>query len=190
MSKLVIGSLAAAACSLFCSAGGWAGDISSGDTLHVIVSGEVHVPGSYAIAGNGSIDSALTQAGGVDDMAADTIYVERADEAGQIKRYSISLHDSTRLDEAHLLREGDKVVIPHAPEYSITGEVKNPGTYRLDLSLTVAQAVAKANGGTMFANLRRFEVRRKEDDRVVVVQVNPDAFVQPDDVIRVKVSYP
>ncbi len=123
-------------------------------------------------------------------MAADTIYVERTDEAGQTKRYPISLHDSLRLDESHLLRDGDKLVIPHALEYSITGEVQKPGTYRLDLSLTVAQAVAKANGGTIFANLRRFEVRRKEDDRTVVVQVNPNDFVEPGDVIRVKVSYP
>lgn len=192
MSKLFITFLAALAGALFCGGGGLAsaGDGSGGDAVHVTVTGEVHVPGSYLIAGNGSIDAVLTQAGGVGEMAADTIYVERADETGQVKRYPVSLHDPLRLDQAHLLREGDKLVVPHALEYSITGEVQNPGTYRLDLSLTLAQAVAKANGGTIFANLRRFEVRRKEDDRTVVVQVNPDDFVQPDDVIRVKVSYP
>lgn len=187
MNKLFITVLAASACAWGLV---WAGDGSSGDAVQVIVSGEVHVPGSYLLAGDGSIDAALTQAGGVSDMAADTIYVERADETGQVKRYPVSLHDPLRLDEAHLLRAGDKLVVPHALQYSITGEVQRPGTYRLDLSLTVAQAVAKANGGTIFANLRHFEVRRKEDDRTVVVQANPNDFVEPDDVIRVKVSYP
>jgi polysaccharide biosynthesis/export protein len=190
MSKLVIALLAALGCSLFCSTGAWAGDVSSADTLHVVVTGEVHAPGPYTVARDGSIGSALTQAGGVSDMAADTIYVERTDESGQVKRYPVSLHDPLHLDEPHLLRDGDKLVVPHALVYSITGEVQRPGTYRLDLSLTVAQAVAKANGGTIFANLRRFEVRRKDGDRVVVVQANPGEFVQPDDVIRVKVSYP
>lgn len=181
---------AALALALLCTGGAWGGDLSDAGTAHVTVTGEVHAPGSYALAGDGSIDAALMQAGGVSEMAADTIYIERADDSGQIKRYPVSLHDPLRLDEAHLLREGDKVVIPHAPQYSISGEVQKPGTYRLDLSLTVAQAVAKANGGTMFANLRRFEVRRKLDGRTVIVQVNPSDFVEPDDVIRVKVSYP
>jgi polysaccharide biosynthesis/export protein len=190
MSKLFTTVLASLAAALFCGGGAWAGDVSSGDAAHISVTGEVHIPGSYAVAGDGSIESMLTQAGGVSEMAADTIYIERADDSGQVKRYSVSLHDPLRLGEAHLLREGDKIVVPHAPEYSIIGEVQKPGTYRLDLSLTVAQAVAKANGGTIFANLRRFEVRRKEDDRTVVVQANRDDFVEPDDVIRVKVSYP
>ena len=190
MTKLVVVLLAVLACSLFCSGRDWAGDVPSGDTVHVIVTGEVHVPGRYAVAGDGSIGSLLTQAGGVSDMAADTIYVERADETSQVRRYPISLHDPLRLDEAHLLREGDKLVIPHALEYSIIGEVQKPGTYRLDLSLTVTQAVAKAKGGTIFANLRRFEIRRKRDDGMVVIQVNADDFVEPGDVIRVKVSYP
>jgi polysaccharide biosynthesis/export protein len=190
MTKLVVTVLAVLACSPFCAARDWAADLPSGDALHVSVTGEAHAPGLYAVTGDGSIASLLTQAGGVSDMAADTIYIERADESGQIKRYSISLHDPLRMGEAHLLREGDKLVIPRALEYSITGEVQKPGTYRLDLSLTVAQAVAKANGGTIFANLRRFEVRRKKDDGIVVIQVSPNDFVEPDDVIRVKIAFP
>jgi len=190
MNKLLVMLLATLACALFGTAGTWAGDVASGEQVHVVVSGEVHAPGSYAVAGDGSIGSVLTQAGGISDMAADTMYVERADASGQAKRYPISLHDPRQLDETHLLHDGDKLVVPHALEYSITGEVQRPGTYRLDLSLTVAQAIAKANGGTIFANLRHFEVRRKQDDRTVVIQVSPDEFVEPDDVIRVKVSYP
>ena len=190
MAKLSVTLLGTLAYALFCSSQNWAGEVPGADTVHVLVTGEVHVPGSYALAGDGSIGSLLTQAGGVDDMAADTMYIERPDESGQVKRYPISLHDPSRLGEAHLLRGGDRIVVPHAPEYSITGEVQRPGTYRLDLDLTVGQAVAKASGGTIFANLKRFQVRRKEDDRMVVVLVNPDDFVEPGDEIRVKVSYP
>src|SRR5690348_6321752 len=189
MSKLVVTVLAVLACSPFCAARDRAAALPSGDT-HVTVSGEVHAPGPYAVAGNGSMAALLSQAGGVSDMAADTIYIERADDSGQIRRYPVSLHDPLRMDEGHLLHDGDKLVIPRALEYSITGEVQKPGNYRLDLSLTVAQAVAKANGGTMFANLRHFEVRRRKDDAVVVMQVRPEEFVEPGDVIRVKVSYP
>lgn len=189
MSKLGVTVATLWACSLLCAGLGWTGEVPTGSTMHVAVTGEVHTPGSYAVAEDASISSLLAQAGGVSQMAADTMYIERPDESGQVRRYPISLYDP-RLDQTHLLQEGDKLVVPHALDYSIVGEVQKPGTYRLDRSLTVAQAVAKANGGTIFANLRRFEIRRKTDDRVVVIQANGDDFVEPDDVIRVKVSYP
>jgi polysaccharide biosynthesis/export protein len=181
--------LAAIACSLPYVRAAWANDVSTGQVLHVIVMGEVRVPGQYAVAQDSSIDTVLTQAGNVTEMAGETVYIERADETGQVNRYPVSLHDSARLHELHLLRDGDKVVIPHAVEYSIVGEVQKPGAYRLDSSLTVTQALAKAGGGTVFANHRRFEIRRKSGDRTVVVQAKADDFVEPGDVIRVKVSY-
>ena len=190
VTKLVVTVLAVLACSPFCAGRDWAAALPAGDALQVVITGEVHAPGPYAVAGDGSIASVLAQAGGVSDMAADTMYIERADETGQIRRYPVSLHDPLRMDEAHLLRAGDRLVIPRALAYSITGEVQKPGNYRLDISLTVGQAVAKANGGTIFANLRRFEVRRKKDAGEVVIQVSPDELVEPGDVIRVKVSYP
>ncbi len=188
MTRPILTLLAVSVCSLLCAGRDWAGDGPAGDTVHVSVSGEVHAPGRYAVAAGGSIGSLLTQAGGVTDMAADAMYIERVDEAGQVNHYSISLHDAARLAETHLLQEGDKLVIPHALEYSIVGEVRKPGSYRLDLSLTVAQAVAKAKGGTIFANLQRFEIRRKSADRTIVIAANPSDFVEPGDVIRVKVS--
>jgi polysaccharide biosynthesis/export protein len=166
----------------------WAGDETPGATVHVSVSGEVHAPGRYAIAESGSIGSLLAQAGGITDMAADAVNIERVDDTGQAQHYSVSLHDAIRLSETNLLREGDKLLVPHALEYSIVGEVQKPGSYRLDLSLTVAQAVAKAKGGTIFANLQHFEIRRKSADRTIVIAANPTDFVEPGDVIRVKVS--
>ena len=177
--------------SLLFAASGWAADISDNDKLQVVVSGEVHTPGQYGVAEGTALSSLLAQAGGVTAMAADSLYIERTDDSGQVKRYSIDLRDPTRLSETHLLQPGDRLVVPHALEYSITGEVQRPGSYRLDANLTVTQAIAKAGGVTIWATSRRnFEIDRKGDDgRQEVVKVGSQDFVQPDDVIRVKGRY-
>ena len=183
--------LIATACSLVVSICIGAADISSGDTLHVAVSGEVRAPGNYAVAADTPINSLLTRAGGVTQLAADSLYIERADENGQVKRYTISFSDPLRLGEAHLLNEGDRLIIPRAVEYSVAGEVARPGSYRLDSSLTVMEAITKAGGVTLWAkNRRNFQIERKDaDGRRMVVKANPDDFVEPDDVIRVKARY-
>jgi polysaccharide export outer membrane protein len=183
--------LVATVCSLLLSIGTGAADLSPSDTLHVVVNGEVLTPGDYAVPATTPINSLLTQAGGLTQRAADSLYIERADESGQVKRYSISLSDPLRLGETHLLQEGDKLIIPRAVEYSVAGEVQKPGSYRLDSSLTVQEAITKAGGVTLWAkNRRNFQIQRKDaDGRRMVVKVNPDDFVEPDDVILVKGRY-
>jgi polysaccharide export outer membrane protein len=177
--------------SLLFAASSWAADAPDRDKLQVVVSGEVHTPGQYGVAEGTSLSSLLTQAGGIIPMAADSLYIERTDDSGQIKRYSIDLRDPQRLNEIHLLQAGDKLVVPHALEYSITGEVRRPGNYRLDANLTVTQAIGKAGGVTIWAtNRRNFEIERKgADGRQQVVKVSAADFVEPDDVIRVKGRY-
>ena len=190
MLKLTFTLLAVVTCSLLCEGRDWADDASSSEALHVTVTGEVHAPGRYAVTEGSSISALLSQAGGVTAMAADAAYIERADENGQVKRYSINLYDPPRLDETHLLREGDRLVVPHAEEYSIIGEVQLPGNYRLNASMTVTQAIAKAGGVTIWGNRRRVEIQRKGSDGTqVIVKVKPDDFVEPGDVIRIGKSY-
>jgi polysaccharide export outer membrane protein len=194
MMKLVLALLTLWPFLPLCDTQAWAGEASIADSVHITVSGEVRMPGRYTVAASSSIAALLTEAGGVTAMGADTVYIERVDEIGQLKRYSIDLHDPLRSSAPHLLRDGDTVVVPHGEQYSIVGEVKNPGSYRLDPSMTVTQAIAKAGGVTVWsshlASHRRVEIRRKgSDGTVLVMQVRPDDFVEPDDVIRVKESY-
>lgn len=152
------------------------------------------MPGAYTVTANSSIITLLRQAGGVTAMGADSLYIERTNELGHLERYRIELQDPVRSGATHWLREGDKVVVPRAEQYSIVGEVQKPGSYRLDASMTVTQAIAKAGGVTIWAsNLasrRRVEIRRKNSDgKEVVLKVEPDDFVEPDDVIRVKGNF-
>jgi polysaccharide export outer membrane protein len=160
------------------------------DIVHVTVSGEVNAPGRYAVPASNSVVDLLSQAGGVTDMAADTVYLSRSEEVGHGKRYPINLKDLRRSGAKGWLREGDTVVVPRAEQFSISGEVHQPGTYRLDSAMTVRQAIVKAGELTAFGSYRTVVVRRKDSDGVVrTIKVMPDDLVEPGDEVRVKIDY-
>jgi polysaccharide export outer membrane protein len=156
-------------------------------SVHVTVAGEVHAPGLRTVRADSSIVALLAAAGGVTEMGADTIYIERTDEIGRLKRYPIDLKDPRVPGAANWLREADRVVVPRAEQFSITGEVRKPDTYRLDAGMTVMQAIAKAGDVTIWGSYRHLVIQRKGADGAdVTVKVKPDDLVEPGDVIRVK----
>jgi polysaccharide export outer membrane protein len=156
-------------------------------SVHVTVAGEVHAPGLRTVRADSSISALLADAGGVTEMGADTIYIERTNELGQLKRYPIDLKDPRLAGAANWLREADRVVVPRAEQFSITGEVHKPDTYRLYPGMTVMQAIAKAGDVTIWGSYRHIVIQRKGADGAnVTIKVNPDDLIEPGDLIRVK----
>jgi polysaccharide export outer membrane protein len=158
----------------------------------VSVLGQVGTPGRYAIESNTSIFDLLAQAGGVSATGSDVIYIIRQDKDGRETRYPVDLKglasgNGTVLTMA--LKGGDSVFVPKAEQFSIYGEVQQPGRFRVEPGMTVIEAIAKAGGITLRGSTRRVEIKRKlPDGSYSTVKAKFGDLVQPEDVIHVKES--
>ena len=86
----------------------------------------------------------LARVGGVQAAAADYLIVRP--ETGPEKRYFIeklAIGDST---EDPFVTPGDKIYVPIADVFYISGQVNSPGNYPLKTGMTLREAIAKAGG--------------------------------------------
>jgi polysaccharide export outer membrane protein len=71
--------------------------------------------------------------------------------------------------------------------FSITGEVRSPGEYRIEGEMLLFQAIARAGGLTPLGSALRTEIRRRgPDDKFVDIKGKSDTRIEPGDVIKVK----
>jgi polysaccharide biosynthesis/export protein len=157
----------------------------------VSVIGEVRNPGRYPVDSKTTVVDLLAEAGGINEIGSDTVYILRPDSAGQVKRFPVSLKglaDARHATPTQLLRAGDSLVVPRAEQFYIMGEVQKPDKYKLEPNMTVMQAISLAGGLTPKGTYRRVEIKRSGKGGTDVIKPKPDDFVQPDDVIRVKES--
>lgn len=154
--------------------------------INVTIAGEVNAPGRYLLPVNASLNDLIQLAGGATDMAADIVYLNHASGDAHSRRLPINLKDKREGGPA-IFREGDSVQVPRAPQFSITGEVNKPGTYRLESSMTILQAIQKAGNPTIWGGYDTAVVQRKGDDnKLKTIKPALEDFVEPDDIIRVK----
>jgi polysaccharide export outer membrane protein len=157
----------------------------------VSVIGEVRNPGRYPVDSRTTVVDLLAEAGGINEIGSDTVYVLRPDSAGQVKRFPVSLKglaDARHATPTQLLRAGDSLVVPRAEQFYIMGEVQKPDKYKLEPNMTVMQAISLAGGLTAKGTYRRVEIKRAGKNGTEVIKPKADDFVLPDDVIRVKES--
>jgi polysaccharide export outer membrane protein len=158
------------------------------------VYGEVKTPGRYAIDSTTTILDVLALAGGRTDKASAIVYLLREDTPGTVSRSEVNLGaladpkqsvpDSLLLMK---LRGGDRIYVPPAGEFFISGEVRNPNRYRFENGMTVLQAITDAGGVTEKGSTHRIEVKRRgPKGDYVVISVRLTDQIQADDVITVK----
>lgn len=158
----------------------------------VAVVGQVHAPGLYTVESNTTVIDVLAQAGGETEDGADTVYILRAGPHGAMQRLAVDLQGLASSGDASAAAEitikgGDKVVVPRASKFFITGEVHQPGRFRLDAGMTVLEAISRAGGVTQMGSTRRVIIRRREGNgRYRNVPARLTDSVQPDDVITVR----
>jgi len=163
-----------------------------GKSQRVSVLGEVRTPGRYIVEPNTSIFDLLAQAGGTTQDSADIIYVSRTGVDGKVKRFEIDLKalgDRSAAGSAQKLESGDEIMVPHAEQFYIYGEVTSPNKYRIERGMTVVEAIARAGGVTPRGSERRVEIKRiGKDGNYSVRHAKASDLVEPNDVIRVKES--
>jgi polysaccharide export outer membrane protein len=157
----------------------------------VSILGNVNRPGRYPVDGKRTLMDMLALAGGVGPEGADTVSLIR-------KRNGTTTKDV--IDVVDMVRNGDfkndfdlsandVIYVERAPHFYIYGEVQRPGTFRIERSMTVLQALAAGGGLTQRGTERGLRIKRRDaSGKMAVLDAKYDDLIQPDDVVYVRES--
>ena len=176
-------------------------EIAKYRSQNIIVLGEVRVPGQYALTGSMSVLQVLASAGSPTAAAAGHVIVTRPagvlpalpqaePGGGSSLRISIAELQNGQIPEGFALRDGDSINVPRAESVYVMGQVKAPGPYVIEGSLTVMQAIAMAGGPTDRGAMGRVKITRRVGDRMEEVKnVKLSDLVKPGDTITIPQRY-
>ncbi|MCB5206886.1 SLBB domain-containing protein [Methylovorus mays] len=172
--------------------------VMRGDVIYIVpgnqvsILGQVNRPGRFPLEeAKMKFSDALAMAGGVSPAGADTAVLEGV-RNGQKFHKVIDL-PAIYLDESSDMNPdvvaGDSIYVHRAPVFYIYGEVQRPGSYRIERSMTVMQALAQGGGPTARGTQRGLKLHRKNTSGVVE-KTTPalDELVHSGDVLYVKES--
>jgi len=152
------------------------------------VMGQVSKPGEYVLQGESRVVDLIAQAGGLKTDAADTIIVVK-NENGKAVKHKIDLlrFYAGDMDQNIEVAEGDFILVPKMDTFYIHGEVKRPGSYRLERGMTAMQALSVGGGLTERGSLSGMKVTLlKADGKTEEVKVELTDLLKPNDVLYVK----
>lgn len=158
----------------------------------ISVLGQVNRPGKYAVdSPTSTVVDLLSMAGGLNTNAADTIAVIKQAN-GKRDKHEIDLvalfHQGDMTQNINVAN-GDIIFVPRMSMFYIYGEVRTPGTYRLEKNMTVMQAISVGGGLTERGTERGVAIkRRSEDGAVKTLKVQLSDLLQPADVVYVQES--
>ena len=161
---------------------------------NAIILGQINRPGQYELRGTIRFLEFVSKAGGLTSEAGSRATVKRvdSDEAGK-DTIVINLDQLIKKGDTSqniLIRDGDNIYISKADEYYVSGEVKNPDSYKLQPGLTVIKAITKAGGFSQIAAENKVRIIRVVNgEKKVLEKVKMDEKVRPDDVIVVPESF-
>jgi polysaccharide export outer membrane protein len=156
----------------------------------VMVSGAVRAPQKVAITGTfTSLLEVLAIAGSPTAEASNEIVVTRKtptpDNPSALQEFRINRRELETGRVEFTLRDGDFITVPVADKFYIDGQVRNPGTFVLEVGMTVQQAIALAGGLTDRGSTRDIKVKRIINGHTVELPLRRDDKVQPNDSITI-----
>ncbi|WP_444848129.1 polysaccharide export protein EpsE [Duganella caerulea] len=157
----------------------------------VSVLGQVNRPGRFPIDGKRSMLDMLALAGGIAVDGGDTVSLLRK-RNGTTTREVIDVIQMVRageLGQDYEVQGNDVLFVERAPRFYIYGEVQRPGTFRLERSMTVLQALSTGGGLTPRGTERGLRIKRRgADGKLQVIDAKQDDLLQADDVVYVRES--
>jgi polysaccharide biosynthesis/export protein len=117
---------------------------------YVTVLGAVTTPGLVPVDRAYHLSEILARVGGARDDAADYLIVRP--ENGPEHHYSIRGLVTGDASQDPTVSPGDRILIPKAELFYISGQVKSPGAYGLESGMTLRQAIARGGGLTDIGN--------------------------------------
>lgn len=160
----------------------------------VTMLGEVKAPGLYELNGNVTLVEMISKAGGLTELAGDTIIIQHrpAVAGGESEPESVDLKrlmENGDISANIAVQDGDSVFITKSGLVYVTGQVNRPGGYKLEKNTTVMKAIALAGGLTNIAAPGRTYIVRKSGSRQARLDAEMGDSVLPEDVINVPESY-
>lgn len=113
---------------------------------YVTVLGEVTSPGLVPIDRPYRLSEILARVGGAKEDAADFVTLRSV--AGPERRLLIKTLATGDATQDPIVDPGDKIYLPKAQLFYISGQVKSPGAYPLEDGMTLRMAIARAGGLT------------------------------------------
>ena len=158
------------------------------------VDGEVTRPGAYPLLRSHRLLDLIAVAGGLSARAGNAVAIVR--EGDPASPLHVDLSDKDEQQRNPEIQPGDSITVSQTGIVYVLGDVTRPGGFLLDrrTSLSVAQAVALAEGTTSSASLskarliRTTQNTRQEiplDLRAILKSHSPDIPVQAGDIIFV-----
>jgi len=158
----------------------------------VSVLGQVARPGRYPLDDtSANLTDLLALAGGVSPGGDDkvTVMVTRNGKTAKLEIDVPSMYRTGDLSRNLQLENGDTIFVQRAPVFYIYGEVQRAGSYRLELAMTVMQALSIGGGVTARGTDHGLKIRRRAPDGTFhAIDARLTDPVQPDDVIYVRES--
>jgi polysaccharide export outer membrane protein len=161
----------------------------------VTILGEVDKPGLYELSGNATLLEIISQAGGLTDKAGDEALVKRVSgpEGSETCSYlRLNLKDLTErgnLSANIAVKDKDSIFITKSGFIYVTGQVAKPGAFKYEAGMTVAKAIALAEGLTDKAAPGGTEIIRRKGEAEESVKGEMNAQVQPEDLVSVPESF-
>lgn len=158
----------------------------------VSVLGQVGRPGRIALETvNTRLSDVLATAGGTTASGDDVVIITGVREGKPFRKLvdlpAIFLREQS--NEDIVLQSGDVIYVHRAPVFYVFGEAQRPGSYRIERSMTVMQALAQAGGPTVRGSKDRLQLNRQQDDgSILTLQPAMTDRVMPNDVLYVRES--
>ena len=158
----------------------------------VSVLGQVNRPGRFPLeTANNRVSDVLAMAGGIVPSGSDTVVLTGIREGKPFRREIDfpAIFIDNKSEEDILVSGGDILYIHRAPVFYIYGEAQRSGSYRIERSMTVQQALAQAGGPTLRGTESRIRVnRRMPGGEIAKLSLEAHEPVLADDVIYVRES--
>jgi polysaccharide export outer membrane protein len=157
----------------------------------VAVLGQVQKPGRFPLETTTvRVSEMLAAAGGVTKDGDERVVVTGTRNGHPFrKEVDVQALFAGQSGDDITVQPGDTLFVAKAPTFFLSGEAKQPGSYRVERGMTVQQAVAAGGGITPRGSINRIRITRKQPDgREVNLDPRLNDIVQAGDVITVKES--
>lgn len=161
-------------------------------------------PNNYPLTGKTTLLEIISLAGGPTPDAGHEVILVRP-RSGERKKNPTVLEEASgeeliiinlkkllegtgNFSENIVLQSGDTIYIPRAHFFYVFGEVESPGKFVLERDTTVLKAITLAGGFTDKAARKKIKIiRKKAGPNEIPIKL--DAFVEPEDVIKIPESF-
>jgi polysaccharide export outer membrane protein len=162
------------------------------ESQQVAVLGKVNKPGKYSIDRGQTVLDLIAMAGGVASDGDDNTILVKSTKDAKAAEKVVNLNGLIRggdTPQSMQVSDGDIIYIPRTEMFYIYGQVRRPGSYRLEHSMTVMQALSVAEGLTDKGTERGLRIHRRDDNgKTQTLNAQLTDELKPNDVIYVRES--